>query len=470
MGDARKLTNSLAWAALLMCLSLPGARAEGTGQCEGTTGFGSLLNEEEFSSSVQALPPEALAGAAILPVSTPRITLRNLPAVAQQGTDDDPGSPGSCEAQSFGYGLGSYTAARDVLGFRKWNPALPQYSTSAAYLYALAHLEENKSCPQGSMALGYLAQLTSRGAPSRALVPYKPYCSYLDAVPSQPMFPNLFPGMSRFRIGSYAALQIHDNPDAINQIKGFLRNGQAVAFSGLVLCGYAKKPVFENGVIYETGTLPPPSGHGQLVVGYDDTVGKDGYKGALLVQNSFGIHWPPSGTGSIAPPGMAYWSYSTFSQTQKLAAVAYPRSDWLLGLWLKPSRSKAPFAVITRSYQWTPGGASPESYLILGHGFKDPVKIETVALTEPNGSSVMATATYGQYISTGYSYLKRGDGNAFLGGIYTVKLSGVDLNGTPITYTGKALVTPPRSSSRPGKSMAGVAITGSTGTPADLSD
>ena len=51
---------------------------------------------------------------------------------------------------------------------------------------------------------------------------------------------------------------------AIDLIKAFIRNGQPVAFSGKVLCGYAKSPVFENGVIYETATIPE-SGHGQLV-------------------------------------------------------------------------------------------------------------------------------------------------------------------------------------------------------------
>jgi hypothetical protein len=42
--------------------------------------------------------------------------LSNLPAVSQQGTAGDPGSLGSCEVQSFGYGLESYTAARGSNG------------------------------------------------------------------------------------------------------------------------------------------------------------------------------------------------------------------------------------------------------------------------------------------------------------------------------------------------------------------
>jgi len=60
--------------------------------------------------------------------------LSNLPAVSQQGTAGDPGSLGSCEVQSFGYWLGSYTAARGSIGSTKWDPALPQNSVSSAYL------------------------------------------------------------------------------------------------------------------------------------------------------------------------------------------------------------------------------------------------------------------------------------------------------------------------------------------------
>jgi CRISPR associated protein Cas1 len=89
----------------------------------------------EFDTSVQALPPAAFRVPLVPPPKLgAQAFLHNLPAVSQQGTAVVPGSPGSCEAQSFGYGLGSYTAALDQNGLPKWNPALPQYSVSAAYL------------------------------------------------------------------------------------------------------------------------------------------------------------------------------------------------------------------------------------------------------------------------------------------------------------------------------------------------
>ncbi len=135
--------------------------------------------------------------------------------------------------------------------------------------------------------------------------------------------------MARFRIGSYAGFFIHDNPQALDLIKEYIANGQAVAFSGYVLCGYGTNLPMQDGVIYETSLQldqsGQPIGHGQLVVGYDDNVGTSGNQGALLIQNSFGTGWPAcvGATGSIAPPGMAYWSYNSFVQTQQLAAVAY---------------------------------------------------------------------------------------------------------------------------------------------------
>jgi hypothetical protein len=58
------------------------------------------------------LPPFAL-GAAGEPSPLPAsVLLTNLPAVSTQGTSTHPGSPGTCEAQAFGYGRGSSTAAR----------------------------------------------------------------------------------------------------------------------------------------------------------------------------------------------------------------------------------------------------------------------------------------------------------------------------------------------------------------------
>jgi hypothetical protein len=60
-----------------------------------------------FAAAVFPTPP-------VRPPVPSHAFLSNLPAVPQQGTAGDPGSLGSCEVQSFGYGLGSYTAASRV--------------------------------------------------------------------------------------------------------------------------------------------------------------------------------------------------------------------------------------------------------------------------------------------------------------------------------------------------------------------
>jgi hypothetical protein len=442
---------------------------------DGSGPYGSLLDQSEFNRAVQALPPAAFLTPGVQTPVPSNAYLDNLPAVSQQGTAAMPGSPGSCEAQSFGYGLGSYTAARLPNGSHKWIAALPANSVSAAYLFAWGVFENFAQCPKGGVALVYLNQLVGFGAPTRARIPYQPDCSYFSTIPQQRGFPDGYPDMKRFRIGSFATFNIHDNPQALQTIQQYIANGQAVAFSGYVLCGYGLNLPMQDGVIYETsyviGQDGQPAGHGQLVVGYDDNVGTPGNQGALLIQNSFGTDWPASAgaTSSIAPPGMAYWSYNSFEQTQKLAAVAYPRDPGPpAGVRLSGSQ-RAPLASITRAFQWAPAGPSTKAYLILTHFFQEPVLVSHVSLTEPGGQAITATGGYGQNLSTGYTYLQRTDGNAFISGTWTVSLQGTDMNGNAATYTGSIQVGQSEPNLLPEASMAGQTITDSTGAIASLS-
>ena len=168
--------------------------------------------------------------------------------------------------------------------------------------------------------------------------------------------------------------------------------------------------------------------------------------------------------------GSRYWSYSTFETTQLLAAVAYPRSTSIAGALLlraggcgprQPPRSGAPSNGLP--------GLSQERVSILTHVFLEPVLLDSVVLTEPGSAPITATAVYGQYISSGYSYLKRTDANAFLAGTYKLTLNGHDLQGQAVTYTGSVKIGGALPAALPGKSMAGQSITGSTGAPATLS-
>ncbi len=297
------------------------------GDEELVNGFGSLLYAPEFNSAPQALSPQAFIAPGA-PSSLPSlVTLNNLPPVAMQGTTKQPGSPGSCEAQSFGYGLGSYTAALNTNGAFKWDTSQPASQVSAAFLYNYMHHQEQKDCPKGSLATPYLDYLIANGSPSASDIPYQPNCKYLSGLPLDPDFP----GMAQFCLGSFATFNIQKNPAwALFLIKQLLANGLAIAFSGPVLTGYYS-PVFSNGIICETTTIPK-SGHGQLIVGYDDTIGPPANPGALLIQNSFGTDWPGANSGSAAPGGKAYWSLRQLfrircDQPRPAKLAACPKGD-----------------------------------------------------------------------------------------------------------------------------------------------
>lgn len=433
--------------------------------CEAAADYGVFYTPADTVNAVKALPPEALTGKKGKPVKAPpkSVLLANLPAVAQQGTAQDPGSPGTCEAQAYGYGLGSYTAARTSTGAQKWPANQAQYSTSAAYLYALIQKRANRQCPEGSRSLDYLEQLVAAGSPSRVQVPYQSNCIYIDGINTKPL-----PNMERFRIGSYAVIPVEGNPSAVDAIKAQLAAGQAVAFTGRVLCGYAKKPDFTKGVIYDTATVPG-SGHGQLVVGYDDRIGKSKQPGALLVQNSFGTSWPPAGSGSVAPPGQAYWSYASFAGTQVMAAVAYPVADAPGSKRLDANVVNQPAATVAGSYQWTPGGTDPGVYLIVRLVLSAPVKLNEVWFTEPGGARVEARAVYGQSLSAGYAYLRRSDGKSFLSGSYKLTLKTTTADSLSVTYSGKVKVKKlKKAGTLTPATMQGAAITGPTGAPVSL--
>ena len=432
----RKAAMGAALAASLVLLAaIPGCGEDVTATPDDGQ-YGSVLNAEEFKNSAQALPVEALTEPLVPPnVLPPSATLQNTPAVSMQGTAQSLGSPGTCEAQAFAYGLGSYTAARAPDGASNWDAAQAGNEVSAAYQFALAINNGFATCPKGGQVTQYLSRLSGFGSPSTSDVPYQPSCAYF----SQIDLTKAYPDASRLRIGSFATFPINGSA-SISQIQAYLANGQAVGFSGRVFQNYSN-PSMNNGVFYDTANnIIPNSGHGQLLVGYDNNIGTPGNKGALLVQNSFGTGWPPATSGSLAPPGKLWWSYDTFSVSQLFAAVAYPYDPSPpTGTMLASNNPLAPVASITRAYQWAPasGGAV---YLILLFHAAEPVRITTLAVKEPPPGIETATGQYGQYISSGYTYLKRTDGNEFLTGIYQIKFQAQLVDGSPVTYTATVAV------------------------------
>ncbi len=111
-----------------------------------------------------------------------------------------------------------------------------------------------------------------------------------------------------------------------------------------------------------------------------------------------------------------------------------------------------------------PDGQPPSTYLILTHFFQEPVSLSQISLTEPGGQAITAIGGYGQNISTGYSYLQRTDGHAFISGTWAVSLQGTDMSGNPVSYTRSIQVGQAQPNSPPEASMAGQTITDSTGT------
>jgi hypothetical protein len=427
--------------------------------------FGARLDEIGRSRAALALPPSAVTGTHVAGLGNsappafltlpPRARLDNLPPPGMQGTIQHLGSPGSCISWSFAYGLGSYTAARNPDGSIRWDTADPANQVSAAFLYTLVHAEEGKTCPEDSSD-GYTPALVRTGAPSAAQVPYAPDCCYLSTTGIN--IDQQFPNEEKFRLGSYARIPLPASDSSVDPVvtlallKEFLAAGMAVAFAGPVFENFASLPL-DHGVFYPTGWCPAGTGcgHGMLLVGYDDEIG-DPVKGrgAFLVQNSFGTHWPPTADASPAPPGRFYLSYRGFLNSQLSAQVAYPL-DRVVPLVppLASSVNDAPAAYITTGYQWqnfSPQsflgpGLPPLTYLILQHQFSEPVELSSVTLVEPPPFGARVTQLNGYPISNGYTYLVRQDGQSFVSGTYGVTIEAVTGGGLTVSYTGTVYVS-----------------------------
>lgn len=417
--------------------------------------FGSFVDEAEFARRAQALKPEILAALAgtypnlrsLLGDKKPRHVLPNLPPVSTQGTPAHFGSPGSCEAQSFGYGLGTYTASTSPVGGFDASSS-PANCISAAWLYANLHQLDNQTCPTGSKAFAYLDQLVAAGAPSEAQVPYKPDCTYLVAKSTaNPGGIDLdiahYVGVDKFRIGSSYAIGKIQNAQAtyLPLFKSYLRTGHAIAFSGLVANGYASSTA---SMMYN-GAFDPPassfkadSGHGQLIVGFDDSLG---HTGALLVQNSFGPGWPGVSGAPALLMGRIWWTYEAFFASQKCAAIAYPLviphpPRPLPGTPLNPGTPGAPEASIMEVASPL-DGATGEGHLVMQHAFAQPMMLDTVTVKTATGATL--THRYGGAMAQGHTYVtQRG---AFAPGTYGVTLAArtIASGGVPsraVTYSG----------------------------------
>lgn len=181
-----------------------------------------------------------------------------------------------------------------------------------------------------------------------------------------------------------------------------------------------------------------------MIVGFDDTVGPSDNAGAFLVQNSFGLNWPPVGSGSIAPPGMAYWSYDTFYATQSLAAIAIPCISSLPnGTSLVDSDDKIWGVANIQQIAISDQSIMSSCSAVVDLSFVKSLLVGSITLTEPNTSSSMAGG-FSAYMSNGYLCFVRNDGFAFCEGEWQLSLLVTDTMMTdsfPFSLTASVTLT-----------------------------
>jgi hypothetical protein len=438
---------------------------------EETADFGALLDAQSPQDALEMLSPQALAN--LPPIATPaRVVLTHVPPVVAQGGElHDLGSPGTCEAQSFAYGLGSSIASLTSSGTALRNVTLAENQVSRAWMYAKQTHEIDDGRCGGTRAYWYLNELVLNGSASEAQIPYEPNCSYLEAVDThvEPI------GAQRFTIAGFSARKI--NSDLLNEVlpimKAILAAGFPIAFSGTVPSGYIRGLSLKDGVYYPV-SWQLNSGHGQFIIGYDDTIGDANLgRGAFLVQNSFGPFWPFVKTPNPAGGGRIWYAYKNFFEGQTLVATGYPLRDRTSGIPLRTADSTAPSVTVTRAYQWSP--IPSRVYLIVQLACAAPMRLKRIALTEHPPTSVTATGYYADnFLSQNYALLQRNDGHAFLHGRYTIAIQtertgSQTTPGTTYSYEGEIEVKAPRYSSQPPASMKGVTVLDSTLNVAQLS-
>jgi hypothetical protein len=371
------------------------------------------------------------------PPGASRVVLGNLPPIASQGTPTKLGAPGSCEAQSFGYCLGAYTAARLPDGSRRWSAADPQNQPSAAWLYQWAHNRQNKQCPKGSQAVPYATELVTNGAPSTARFPYNAnsettvpaICQEIERIDTA----NPGPDAMRLAIGSYKSFKgVKGKKDQyLDLFKSLLADGNAIAFSGLVPKGYGKlQPELTDGVYMAPNGFTPGSGHGQVIVGYDDNKGPHG---AFLVQNSFSPDWNPGPADDPGYNGRVWYGYNAWFNGQSLALTMFSNNPSPPSGERLAAGSGAPPIFVTQSKTYQQDG---QGYLALILHASDAFTLSQIVVTGPHG--LATTQALNETLRFGYVYVQRGP--AFQAGRYQVQLTGQH-GGNDATWNGSVQVS-----------------------------
>jgi hypothetical protein len=413
--------------------------------------FGADLSGADLTGVRSALLPSALVGTLMsvqnaASSSSSRVVLDNLPTVSTQGVPGKVGAPGSCEAQSFGYCLGAYTAARNPNGSRKWSADDPANQPSAAWLYQWAHQQTGKTCPSGSAAIQYAKKLVSTGSPSVADYPYNPHdattvpgvCSYIESLNVTAAGSDA----SHLLVGSYKVFKKLRNAEKthLDAFKALIQNGQAIGFSGLVAKEYTiESPPLVNGAFTAPQGFISGSGHGQVIVGYDDSKGP---RGAFLVQNSFGPGWNPGPSDDPGHNGRIWWGYGAWFKSQNYAIVMYPNLDEApIGTKLPSTGGSGAVDMFVRSAKRYSEGKNHYAVLVLHAA--DAITLSKVEIAGKKGKIARETLPTAQAVAEtmrfGYTYVQRA--TEFLPGQYEATISATTQGGQSVTYHGPIEIT-----------------------------
>jgi hypothetical protein len=408
-------------AALAARPNAPAAASSDDGQ------FGAVLDAAQVRGAPNFVSPAVLDGTALavddaFAAGTKRVLLDNVPPIMRQGAGTHLGSPGSCEACSYGYGLGGYTAGRTANGARAgWDASDPANAPSAAWLYQWAHESGGNAhaCPKGSKALTYLRRLLRSGSPSTAQVPYNPnsstsvteLCEYFELID----LGSTFPSMERFIIGSFKAIEVRRDGQRtqVPLFEELLRNRHAIAFSGLVPHGYSS-PELDGDVYRAPRGFIEHSGHGQVIVGYDESLE------AFLVQNSMGSDWNGGSASDPGRNGRIWYSYDAFFAGQKTAAIVFPRPS---GDELGPSlASDVPDVPRLSLPNAIAHNTSEYSRLIVVLRASDLLNITSISAVDPR-SKTRFELRLDQLMRLGYNYMERHAGTFAAGVPYEFTIS-----------------------------------------------
>ncbi|HXW76518.1 MAG TPA: hypothetical protein VEJ20_03825 [Candidatus Eremiobacteraceae bacterium] len=413
--------------------------------------LGADLSGTDFKGVLSPLLPDVWLGTSLevlnpAPPTATRVVLKNLPAVSTQGVPGNVGDPGSCEAQSFGYCLGSYTAARMPNGTIKWDAGDARNEPSAGWLYRWQVVKTTPNdgpCPNGSLAVPYVQRLISTGAPSTAAFPYNPHdlttpsavCTYIDGFNVSTVGPDA----KRFLLGSYKAFSdVQGGKNRfLDTFKSLIRHGHAIAFSGLVPYVYCvESPPLVKGAFTAPKGFIQKSGHGQVIVGFDDSIGPDG---AFLVQNSFGPGWNPGPYDHIGRNGRIWYGYDAWFEGQEFALIAFsnqtgPPTGVRLTGSLNGSPTGMPALYVRESRRYQQGG---NAYLALVLHAEDALEILQVQVTGPKGFT--STQKLDELLRFGYAYVERKP--PYAPGRYAVQITAKLHDGAGVIYQGHIDVT-----------------------------